>query len=76
MLFIVMEIQSTGESASTIVFSYTDRNEAESKYHTILAAAAISSVPTHSALLCTDAGRALMYQSYSHKSESAEVTEA
>ena len=74
MVFIVMEVQSDNETAATLVNSYTNRNEAESKFHQILGAAAISTVPTHSAMLLTDTGKALKSETYTHNIESG-VTE-
>lgn len=70
MVFVVMEIQSDNETAATLINSYTSRNEAESKFHTILGAAAISTVPVHSAVLLTDTGKALKSETYTHAVES------
>lgn len=51
MKYIVTEIQLFDTGAmSTPCYSYDDRNAAESKYHSILAAAAISKLPTHAAV--------------------------
>ena len=70
-MFIVIEIQKTNKIA-TLVYSYEDRNAAESKYYTILSAAAISKVPVHSATLLTDTGKELMHASYEHEEVSNE----
>lgn len=70
MVFIVIEVQSTGESAAVLQNSYTNRNEAESKFHEVLKYAAISTVPMHSAVLMTDSGKTLKAERYEH-----EVTE-
>ena len=43
------------------------RLKAESKYHEVLAAAAISQLPQHSATLITSDGRAIMNQCYRHE---------
>lgn len=67
MLFIVIEVQSDGTAASTLVNSYADRNQAESKFHQILTAAAVSSVPIHSAVLMTDRGKTLKTETYTHE---------
>lgn len=64
-MFIVMEIQKT-DKVATLVNSYENRNDAESKYYTVLSAAAISKVPVHSAVLLTDSGKELMHNSYEH----------
>lgn len=69
MVFIVMEIQSDNQTAATIINNYNNRNDAESKFHTILGAAAISAVPTHSAVLMTDTGKALKSETYTHSTE-------
>ena len=68
-MYIVLEIQ-TSTSVATIVDSYSDRNQAESKYHQILTAAALSSVPKHSAVLMNDVGQTIKNETYIH-----EVTE-
>ena len=65
-MFIVMEIQ-TSTTVATIVNTYVDRNQAESKYHQILTAAALSAVPKHSAVLMTDEGEVLKVESYIHE---------
>lgn len=75
MVFIVMEVQSNNETAATLINSYTNRNEAESKFHQILGAAAISAVPTHSAVLMTDTGKALKSETYRHEVVESEDAE-
>ena len=67
MVFVVMEIQSDNEQAATLINNYIDRNEAESKFHQILGAAAISNVLTHSAVLLTDTGKVLKNETYQHQ---------
>lgn len=69
MVYIVIEVQSDGVTAATIVNSYTDRNEAESRYHQILTAAAISTVKLHSAFLITDRGLTIKAETYEHEAE-------
>ena len=64
-MYIVMEIQK-GNTVSTIVDSYETLNEAENKYHTILAYAAISSVPKHSAVLLTEEGDYIKHECFEH----------
>lgn len=65
-MFIVIEIQVT-DQVSTIVNSYTDRLEAESKYHQILTAAAVSDVPKHGAVLLNDEGQRINSECYIHE---------
>lgn len=67
-MYIVLEIQTTS-TVETLVNAYEDRNQAESKYHQILSAAALSSVPKHSAVLMDDAGYTLKRDSYEHEAE-------
>lgn len=68
-MYIVIEIQ-TSNTVATLVNAYEDRNQAESKYHQILTAAALSSVPKHSAVLMNDEGNRIKSECYIH-----EVTE-
>ena len=64
-MFIVMEIQ-TSDSVATIVQDFPERAEAESRYHAILSAAAISTVPKHGAVMLTDEGEKLKGECYYH----------
>ena len=65
-MFVVTEIQKNGENASPITNLYTDKEAAYSKYHTILAAAAISEVPEHSAILVSEEGRYVLHEKFTH----------
>ena len=67
-MYIVIEIQKNDQVA-TIVNSYADRNVAEQKYHQILAAASVSSVQIHSAVMLEEDGRLLKRETYSHPIE-------
>ena len=64
-MYIVMEIQKSN-TAATIVNTYETLNEAENKYHTVLAYAAISSVPKHSAVLLTEEGDYIKHECFEH----------
>ena len=64
-MYIVMEIQKSN-TAATIVNTYETRNEAENKYHTILAAAAISNIPQHAAVLLDDNGEYIKSECFMH----------
>lgn len=67
MTYIVLETQTDMDGVTgTIVNSYKDQNEAESRYHAILSAAAISTVPKHCAFLLTDSARVLKSDVYIH----------
>lgn len=67
MKYIVIEIQSNNGSVGHLFDAYDDWNLAQSKYHTVLAAAAVSAVEVHTAILCNDSGETLEYFSYEHK---------
>ena len=69
MQYLVIELQGTGESVANIVSTYNTINEAESKYHQILSAAAISNVPVHSAVILTDEGHSMKHECYKHITE-------
>ena len=63
-MFIVIEIQKTGEQVATLVNSYTDYKDAISKYHTILAYAAKSGLDRHSAVILDEYGKEIVSESY------------
>lgn len=64
--YVVIEIQTSAEGrTATLVSVYDDIGEAYHKYHTILAAAAISALPVHgAAILDTGNTIGLMLQEY------------
>jgi len=67
MAFIVIELQKNEKgTVSNIVTEHSTQAEAESKYHDVLAAAAISEIPVHSAVIVSEEGFPLMYQCYKH----------
>ena len=54
MKWIVVEIQTMANGAIGILtYDYTDRAAALSKYYTVLAAAAVTTLPSHGAILMT-----------------------
>lgn len=66
-MFIVIELQKNTEGVvSNIVTSYENLAEAESKYYSILASAAISNVPVHSAIIVSEEGFPVKHQCYKH----------
>lgn len=64
MKYTVIEMQNgiVGEN----VWTYNDINEAESKYHSVLAVAAVSNVPIHAAVILNETGFSVRYQCYTH----------
>ena len=77
--FYIIEIQqyNNGEFGHIVHFAFDvnptkARLKAEAKYHEVLAAAAISELPQHSASLLTSDGRCIMNQCYRHEIETPE----
>ena len=66
MKFLVIELQVNGDSTGNIVTTHDTRNDAESKFHLVLSAAAVSNVEKHSAVLLTDEGTVLDTKCYRH----------
>ena len=66
MLYYVIEIQSTDVGACIPVV-FTDRDQAESKYHDVLKYAAVSSVRKHGAILCNEDGFIIKSEVYNHE---------
>lgn len=70
MIYIVIEIQTNADGTiGNLVYSYTNINDAESQYHRILAAAAISNLPTHAAIMLNNYGDMLKNGVYIHGGE-------
>lgn len=66
-MFIVIELQKNKDGhVANIVTEHATQPEAESKYHSVLAAAAVSELPCHSAVLVSEEGFPLMHQCYKH----------
>lgn len=66
-MFIVVELQKNAEGqVGNIVTAHETQAEAESKYHSVLAAAAISELPSHAAALLSEEGFSIANQCYKH----------
>ncbi len=68
-MFYVIEIQTTEQAGSVIPFTFTNRDAAEAKYHSLLAVAATSLVPKHGAMLFNDNAFVLKAEVYDHEQE-------
>lgn len=75
--FYVVEVQkyANGEYGHLVHFAYDEdadkaKLKAESKYHEVLAAAAVSELPEHSAIMFSTEGFPLMHQCYKHEAVS------
>ena len=65
-LFIVIELQKNGEQLGNIVTSHTTLQEAQHKFHTVAASAAISNVEKHSVVLLNDDGFTIERITFEH----------
>ena len=73
MSYVVLEIQKyTNGQIGTLVNTYETLNQAYQKYHTILAAAAVSDLPTHAAVIISDEGQVVNFDSFRNNSEHEE----
>lgn len=76
-MIIIQEIQTNGtQTALTPAITKTDRNEAESRFHSILAAAAISKVEVHTVIMYDEHGNLIDRKYYEHLPEPEEEPEA
>lgn len=67
MKYIVIELQKNADGqVANLVTSFDTKEEAESKYHSILATAALSNIPSHSATILTEEGYAVAYKCFKH----------
>ena len=65
MKYTVVEIQNGIVGAN--VWTYDTQAEAESKYHSVLSVAAVSSVTCHAVTLLSEEGFAVAYECYKHE---------
>ena len=66
-MYIVIELQKNADGhVSNIVTEHASLAEAESKYYTVLAAAAVSKIPVHSAIIVSEEGFPVRNQCYKH----------
>lgn len=75
-MYVVLEIQTNADgTVGNLVSAYEARGAAESAFHSILAADAISALPTHAAVLMTSEGSVIDSRCYTHEAPSAEEGE-
>lgn len=66
-MFLVIELQTNASGAvSNIVTAYPTIEQAYNKYFTILAAAAVSSVPVHAATILNNFGEEIEHKAFEH----------
>ena len=67
-MYIVVELQKNAEGVvSNIVTSHETLAEAESKYYSVLATAAVSEIPVHSAIIVSEEGFPVRHECYKHQ---------
>lgn len=67
MKYIVVELQKdTTGAVANLVTSHDTLAEAESKFYSILASAAINEVPIHSAIIVSEEGFPVKHNCYKH----------
>lgn len=66
--YIVIELQKNaeGQDLVSLVTNHNTRAEAESKYYSILAYAAVSNIPVHSAIIVSEDGFPEKHACYKH----------
>ena len=68
MKYIVIELQKNKDGmVSNLVTTHNTLAEAESKYYSILASAAVNEVPVHSAIIVSEEGFPVKHNCYKHK---------
>ena len=66
-MYIVIELQKNVDGhVANIVTEHSTLAEAESKYHAILSAASISTIPAHSAVIVSEEGFPVAHKCYKH----------
>lgn len=71
-MIIVLETQTNVDGTIGIIpvaYNESEKSVAESKYHTILASAATSTLPRHTAFMLTDDGYVVKSECYKHEVE-------
>ena len=66
-MYIVIELQTNTDGVvSNLVTSHNTLAEAESKFHSIMASAAVNDVPVHSAIIVSEEGFPVAHKCYKH----------
>ena len=68
MAFITIELQKNADgNVANLVTAFDTQEEAESKFHSILATAAVSKLPCHSAIIVSEEGFPVDHKCYKHE---------
>ena len=66
-MYIVIELQKDAKGkVANIVTEHATKAEAESKYHAVLAAAAVSEIPVHSCIIVSEEAFPVEHKFYKH----------
>lgn len=68
-MFFVIELQTNNGQTGNLVTSHATLAEAEAKYHGVLAAAAVSSLEAHGAIMVNDRCVPIKHECYTHVAE-------
>lgn len=72
MKYLIIELQTnTDGTVGTLITQKDTLNEAQSTYYSILAAAALSALPVHAAVLMTNEGITLEFKAFVRNEEEA-----
>ena len=74
-MYIVIEMQTNNGTVTMLTYQYNTLNEAKSKYHLILASAAISEIEIHTAMIINPYGGVVCAEHYTHIVEEPEQVE-
>lgn len=75
-MYLVTEIQTfENGGVQTPTYAYTEESQAVGKYHSILAAAAVSSLPVHACMMYTEEGFYLRHECIKHEPQPEETEE-
>ena len=67
MKYILIELQTNADgTVGNIVTAYDSYDQAESAWHSVLAAAAVSTLPVHAAVLINNCGEVVESRHYEH----------
>ena len=66
-LFVVIELQKIGDQMGNFFTAHDTLQDAQHKFHTVAAAAAISTVEKHSVVLLNDDGFPMERTTFEHK---------
>ena len=65
-LYVVIELQKTGDQMATLVTSHDTLQDAQYKFYSVAASAAISQLDKHSVILINDDGFTIEKLSFEH----------